>query len=87
MGRCGLFVLKKAVRWVRLSAPTGCSPQGLGGISYPFKGFESSGPAWGRRDVAPGSSYCDARVPVCGKVGRCFSCDCMACEEPPSLQF
>jgi hypothetical protein len=55
-----LFVLKEAIRWVRASAPAGCSPRGLGGMSYPFKGFESSGPTWGRRDVAPVSSYCDA---------------------------
>jgi hypothetical protein len=25
-------------RWVRASAPTGCSPRGLGWVVYPFKG-------------------------------------------------
>jgi hypothetical protein len=43
MGSYGLFDLKEVVRWVCASAPTGCSPQGLGGMSYPFKGFELSG--------------------------------------------
>jgi hypothetical protein len=37
--RCSLFILREAVRWVRTSAPVGCSPRGLGGMSYPFKGF------------------------------------------------
>jgi hypothetical protein len=32
-------------------------------MSYPFKGFESSGPTWGRRGVALGSSYYDASRP------------------------
>jgi hypothetical protein len=40
--RCDLFILEKTVRWVHASAPAGCSPRGLGGMSYPFKGFESS---------------------------------------------
>jgi hypothetical protein len=38
----GLFDSEKTFWWVRTSAPTGCSPRGLGGMSYPFKGFESS---------------------------------------------
>jgi hypothetical protein len=42
----GLFDLEKTIRWVRASAPAGCSPRGLGGMSYPFKGFESS--EWAR---------------------------------------
>jgi hypothetical protein len=76
MGSCGSFVLKKAVRWVRASAPAGCSPRGLGGMSYPFKGFESSGPAWGRRGVTLGSSYCDASCPGAweGREVPGFSC-------------
>jgi hypothetical protein len=60
MRSCGLFVLKEAVRRVRASALTECSPRGLGGMSYPFKGFQSSGPASGRQGVTPGSNYCDA---------------------------
>jgi hypothetical protein len=35
-------VLEKTIWWVRTSAPTGCIPRGLKGMSYPFKGFESS---------------------------------------------
>jgi hypothetical protein len=38
----GLFDFTKTIRWVRTSAPAGCSPRGLEGMSYPFKGFESS---------------------------------------------
>jgi hypothetical protein len=38
----GLFDFEKTIRWVRTSEPTGCSPQGLGAMSYSFKGFESS---------------------------------------------
>jgi hypothetical protein len=54
MGSCFLFSLKEVIRWVRASAPAGCSPRGLGGVRYPFKGFKSSGPIWGRRGVALG---------------------------------
>jgi hypothetical protein len=39
---CGLFDLEETIWWVRASAPAGCSPRSLGGMSYPFKGFESS---------------------------------------------
>jgi hypothetical protein len=39
MGSCFLFGLKEAVRWVRASVPAGCSPRGLGGVWYPFKGL------------------------------------------------
>jgi hypothetical protein len=38
---CGLFDLEKTMRWMRASAPAGYSLRGLGGMSYPFKGFES----------------------------------------------
>jgi hypothetical protein len=37
-----LFDFEKTVWGVRASAPARCSPRGLGGMSYPFKGFESS---------------------------------------------
>jgi hypothetical protein len=50
--------------WVRPSAPAGCSPRGLGEVSYPFKGFKSSD--WAhldRRGVAPSSCCCDALRP------------------------
>jgi hypothetical protein len=40
---CGLVVfLEETDQWVRASTPVRCSPRGLGGMSYPFKGFESS---------------------------------------------
>jgi hypothetical protein len=39
---CGLFDLEETIRWVCASAPAGCSPRGLGGMSYPFKDFGSS---------------------------------------------
>jgi hypothetical protein len=63
MGSYGLFDLKEVVQWVCTSVPTGCSPQGLGGISDPFKGFKSSGPIWGRRGIVLSGSYCDALCP------------------------
>jgi hypothetical protein len=37
-----LFDFKETLWWVRMSAPTGCSPRGLGGMGYPFKGLELS---------------------------------------------
>jgi hypothetical protein len=47
------------------------SPRGLGGMNYPFKGFElSRWPVWGRRRFVRGSNYRDASYRgVCGKVG------------------
>jgi hypothetical protein len=33
-----LCVLEDFFRWVRVSAPAGCSPRGLGGAECPFKG-------------------------------------------------
>jgi hypothetical protein len=30
---------RRTAWWVRTSAPGGCSPRGLGGMSCPFKGF------------------------------------------------
>jgi hypothetical protein len=42
----GLFGFEKTIQWVRMSAPAGCSPRGLRGMSYPFKGFESG--EWAR---------------------------------------
>jgi hypothetical protein len=45
-------------------------------MSYPFKGFKSSGPIWGRRDVVLGCGYYDASYPSaweCGEVPR-FLC-------------
>jgi hypothetical protein len=36
------LIFEKTIRWVCTSASAGCSPRGLGGMSYPFKGFESS---------------------------------------------
>jgi hypothetical protein len=39
---CSLFDFEETIWWVRMNAPTGCSPRGLGGMSYPIKGFESS---------------------------------------------
>jgi hypothetical protein len=39
----GLFmvclIFEETVRWVRGSAPAGCSPRGLGGMGDPFKGL------------------------------------------------
>jgi hypothetical protein len=32
-----LFDFVETIWWARASAPIGCSPQGLGGMSYPFK--------------------------------------------------
>jgi hypothetical protein len=37
-----LIFFEETIQWVHVSAPAGCSPRGLGGMSYPFKGFESS---------------------------------------------
>jgi hypothetical protein len=53
-----LFVLKETIWWVRVSTPARCSPRCLGGMSYPFKGFESS--EWTRL----GKTRCCARVAV-----------------------
>jgi hypothetical protein len=33
-------------RWVRASAPVGCSPRGLGGVVYPFKGWDAIVELW-----------------------------------------
>jgi hypothetical protein len=58
-----VFGLKEVIRWVRASTPVRCSPRGLEGMSYPFKGFKSSVPIWGRRDVMLGYGYRDASYP------------------------
>jgi hypothetical protein len=70
---CGfLCFLEETVRWVRASAPTGCSPRGLGGMSYPFKGFKLS--KWVRLGKTRGHAgqFVTLRVPARGKVRRCL---------------
>jgi hypothetical protein len=87
-----LFVLKETVWWVRTSALAGCSPRGLGGMSYPFMGFESS--KWthlGKTRCHVGSSCCDASRPGVWEGGEvngakhmvflpCLNGPCVICE-------
>jgi hypothetical protein len=70
MGGCCQFGLGEVIRWVRVSALAGCSPRGLGGMSYPFKGFKSSGLVWERQDVVLGCGYYDASHPGAWKGGE-----------------
>jgi hypothetical protein len=42
MGSGCLFGSKEVVRWVCASAPTGCSPRGLGGVRHPFKALNQA---------------------------------------------
>jgi hypothetical protein len=71
---CGLFDLEETIRGVCWSAPAGCSPRGLGGMSYPFKdfGIERVGPPVEDKGSCQAVAVVALRVPTRGKVRGCL---------------
>jgi hypothetical protein len=68
---CGLLDFEETILWVRASALAGCSPRGLGEMSYLFKGFEFKqvGPLGEDKGSCRAVAVVTLRVAMRGKVG------------------